>query len=233
MPASTTTTRLRTKPRSPWFLFMLTLTVTFSSVGCMNEMIMLAYLIGGPPSIEPDFDRVTTQSMTEKDVRVAVVVYAPDDVLFSFHHIDVELAKHVAFKLREHQITVYNPDVVRNWLDRHDDWDKPEEIGEALGATFVIFVDLSKFSLWEENSPNLYRGRGEALVSVIEMDEESEDGEKIYRKEVISVYPLTVPRAASEVTYSQFKLEYLNRLSEDIGRLFYEHYNGDDIVDAI
>ena len=52
-------------------------------------------------------------------------------------------------------------------------------------------------------------------------------------EEIISKFPLQAARSTSEVTYSNFKQLYLARLSEEIGRLFYEYYNGDDIPDAI
>jgi hypothetical protein len=117
-------------------------------------------------------------------------------------------------------------------LDKNEDWDKPEEIGAALGATYVIFIDLHKFTLFEPDSPNLFRGRAEAMVSVVELDE-NQDGEQIYSQEVTSQYPLSMARSTSEVTYSTFKRQYLGRLSEEIGRMFYEYYNGDDIIDVI
>ena len=95
----------------------------------------------------------------------------------------------------------------------------------------MIYIDLHKFSLYEPGNQQLFRGRAEALVSVIEVDENG-DGEKIYTKELTSIFPLAVARSTYDVAYSRFKREYLSRLSEEIGRLFYEHYNGDDIPDA-
>lgn len=199
--------------------------------GC-NYVVMLGYLIGGPPSIEPDFDAMTKLSMTDKDVTVAVVCYAGTELKWDFDEVDLEVSKYVSNRLFLHKIQVVDPDRIRDWIDKHEDWDKPEEIGAAFKTKYVIYIDLHKYSLYEENSANLFRGRAEALVSVFEMDEEG-NGEKIYTKELKSEYPLAAPRATSEVTYGRFKKEYLSRLSEEIGRLFYEHYNGDDMADAI
>jgi len=199
--------------------------------GC-NYIIFLSYIIGGPPSIAPDFDEMTNKSMTDKDIRVAIVCDAPTEVRFDFDEIHREVAKYLTFKLHEHQITVINPDRVRAWLDENPEWDRAEEIGEAFETDYVVYIDLHKFSLFEENSANLYRGRAEALVSVFEMDEEG-NGEKIYDKEMISKFPLHAARSTSEVSYEQFKRQYLSRFGEELGRLFYEHYNGDDIPDAI
>jgi hypothetical protein len=198
--------------------------------GC-SYVLFLGYLIGGPPSIEPNFDRETSESMTDKDVTVAVVCYAPKDVKYSFEDIDHELAKYVSFRLHEHKVSVISPDRVKAWLDENKNWDKPSEIGAAFDTTYVIYIDLNEFSLYEDGSATLYRGRSEAIVSVWKMDE-SDDAEKIFLEEVRSRFPLHQPKSASDETYSSFKGRYLSRLSEEIGRLFYEYYVADDIVDG-
>jgi hypothetical protein len=169
--------------------------------------------------------------MTDKDVTVAVVCFAPNEVKYTFDNIDHEIAKYVTYRLHAKQIKVFNPDVVRDWLDKNDNWDKPAQIGEALNATYVIFVDLHTYTLFAENSVNLYQGRAECLVSVFEMDEDG-SADRIFSKEIISRYPLAMPRETSETTYATFKRQYLSRFSEEIGRLFYEYYNNEDIGDA-
>ena len=200
--------------------------------GC-NMFMVAAYLISGPPGVEPDFEVVTRGSLTEKDTVVAVVCYAPTDVKADIGNekIDQEIARYVAQKLTVNKIAVRSPDEVWAWLDRNPDWDEIEEIGEAMAVDHVIYIDLTRFSLWEENSHNLYRGRAEAVVSVVEMSPDG-GGEEVYGQEIVSRYPLAVPRSSTSQSYPNFKQEYLLRLSEEIGRLFYPHYNGDDFQDA-
>lgn len=196
--------------------------------GC-NYLLPIAYVIGGPPSIEPDFDAMTGKSMTDKDVDVTVVAFAPTNTKWDFPKIDHELSRYVAYQLASHNIKVTKPDQVQAWLDEHDDdWEKPEELGRHFGTKYVIYIDLSRFSLYEENSHTLYRGRSESYLSVYEMDETGY-GEKIYSKEVISKFPIRSPRSTSDQDLISFKREYLARLSQEIGWLFFEHYNGDDI----
>jgi len=128
------------------------------------------------------------------------------------------------------EIEVVNPDQVLAWLDENaDNWDEPSEIGKALGVKYVVYIDLESFNLWEENSHNLYRGHAEGVVSVFEIDGDGE-GEKIYTKEITSRFPTIAPRAATEVPYATFKQQYLSRLSEEIGRFFYEYYVADEIA---
>ena len=198
--------------------------------GC-NYFILLGYLIGGPPSIEPDFNAVTGRSMAEKEKTVAVVVYAPEDIQFDHSGIDFEINKYVSNRLHQHAISTISPIYVKKWMDENPDWDIATEIGAAFETDYVIYIDIHEFSLYEKNSHNLYRGRTEAMISVFEMFEDGE-GEKIYSKELTSKYPLEVARDEAEESYNTFKGKYLSRVSEEIGRHFYEHYNGDDIPDA-
>jgi len=217
------------------FLLRLTTWIMLSallstSTGC-SYLLFLGYLIGGPPSIEPDFDAQTKESLTDKDVTVAIVCYAPTDIRYSFEDIDHEVAKFVSFRLHQHKIKVVSPDRVRAWLDENKEWDKPAEIGEFFEASYVVYIDLNEFSLYEDDSANLYRGRAEAVVSVWKMDEGG-DAEKIYTTEKVSKFPTHQPVAASDETYQNFKSRYLARLSDEIGRLFYEYFTYDEIGEA-
>ncbi|MDA1018308.1 MAG: hypothetical protein O3A00_28120, partial [Planctomycetota bacterium] len=82
--------------------------MTSTLVGC-NYVILLSYLIHGPPSIAPLFETETGKSMTDKDVAVAVVCYAPKEIKWDFENIDNELAKYVGYRLGEHNIKFVNP----------------------------------------------------------------------------------------------------------------------------
>lgn len=197
--------------------------------GC-NYLLFAGYLIGGPPSIEPAFDSETGLSMTDKDVTVAVVCYAPKHVKWDFANIDYDLAKKVAYRMFLKKIVVINPDRVRDWMDRNPEWDSPDEIGAAFNATYVVHIEINDFSLYEKNSSELFRGRSDVQVSVWQMD--GEYGEQIFTREVESLFPRAMPRSTYDTKYTTFKREYMELLSDDIGKLFYEYYNGDDIIHA-
>lgn len=219
------------RPVRIWVTVFMALALCLPLSGC-SYLLFFGYLLGGPPSVEPPFDTETQECMTDKDVTVAVICFAPKDVKYGFEKIDEELAKYVTFRLHEHKIKVINPDQVKAWLDSNKDWDKPEEIGAAFKTTYVIYIDLNEFTLYEEGSATLYRGKSEAIVSVWKMDESHEEAEKIFSKEKISKFPLHRPESATETTYSNFKARYLSRLSDEIGRFFYEYYLSDEIMEG-
>ena len=209
------------------------------TTGCA-QMVLLGYLIGGPPSIEPDFDAATGFSMSAPDTTVAVVCYAPTELKWDFERIDKEVATAVTYRLGQNNVRVINPEAVRAWLDEHPDWEKAEEVGEAFKCNYVIDMELHAFSLYEENSTELLRGNCEATINVVKLeydrvDEKDRDtwdlidGERVYSKDVDSTFPTRVPRSVHDQSYESFKKEYLSRVSEAIGWLFYEHFNGDKI----
>ena len=211
-----------------WGSLVAALLVCTMLSGC-SYVLFLGYLIGGPPSVEPEFDSQTKESMTDKEVTVAVVCFAPNEVLYGFENVHHELAKYVTFRLSEHKIKTVPPDYVKGWLEENKDWDKPEEIGAYFKATYVVYIDLNEFSLYEEGSASLYRGQAEAIVSVWKMDDGGE-AEKIFSAEKISKYPAQQPISTSEETFTNFKARYLSRLSDQIGRFFYEYYISDEIA---
>ena len=195
--------------------------------GC-NYLIFFGYLIGGPPQLEPVFEKQTNKSFTDHGVRVVVVCYAPDELKYQYDSIDHLVGVGVAARLKQNHIEVVNSEAVRVWLEENPDWDTPDEVGAEFGATFVVYVDVSDFSLYEHDSPHLFRGRAEAIVSVYEMKADGE-GRRMFNKDLSSEFPRLGPRSASEVSYDSFRSEYLLRLSDEIGRMFYPYGSGDDV----
>jgi hypothetical protein len=199
-----------------------------SLTGC-NAVILLGYLIGGPPSIEPDFHKATGKSLEGKNTRVLVMAYAPTELRYDNDAVDYELAKHVAHRLNLQNIRVVDPDRVHSWLDKNRDWNNAAEVGAEFKVDYVIHIDLTDYSLFEEHSSDLYRGRAEALVTVWKMDEDKKGGESIYSKQIVSRFPKGAPVSVYSQSYANFKKLYLSTLSNEIGVLFYESFAGDDI----
>ena len=217
---------------------MMMIVLLTSFAGC-KQFILFSYLLGGPPSIEPEFDKQTGKSLTDHGVVVAVVCFADNDLKYNHDSIDAYIEAGIATHLAQHQIVTIDPQRVRSWLRENPDWDRAPEIGagvtdaEGKHPTHVIYVDLLEYGLYEKDSANLYRGRAEATVSVFEMDPSGNgEGTRIFTDELRSQYPRLTPVATDRVTYSAFRGNYIRRLTDEIGRFFYEYYNGDDIPEG-
>ena len=216
--------------RGSFVRLVLAALLLISVPGC-NYFILLGYLIGGPPQIEPLFEKDTKKSLTDRNVRVAVVCYASDELKYECENIDHIIARQVTYQLSMNKIDVVPNDEVRSWMVQNPDWDTASEVGAAFDVNYVVYIDVSEFSLYERDSNTRFRGRCEAIVSVYEMETDGE-GKRIFSHDLNSQYPIQVPRSATDVSYDTFRMEYFSRLSDEIGRLFYPYLNGDDISNA-
>lgn len=206
-----------------WSLAALALLLPLSS-GC-SQFVLLGLLLGGPPLIEPDFEKQTGQSMLEDDPIVAVVCWAPLHIQYDHPNIQNDLARYVSTTLFGHGIRMTEPTVIQSWMDEHPNWDEVSEIGRVFQADYVIEIEIAGFSLYEENSVELLRGRSEAYVTVVEMLQDG-SGDRIYETEIDFVFPTEFPRSTADNPYMQFKMEYLTALSEKIGWLFVPRETG-------
>jgi hypothetical protein len=202
--------------------------LVLAASGC-SQFVLINYLLHGPPTVEPDFDTETGESMSNPGVTVAVVCFAPKELLWKFPNIDDQVAGMVARQMGQHHIKVIEPEFVRAWADENPKWERAEEIGRRFRTTYVVEIELADFSLHEGTSTTLFRGHTEAYVHVVKMDSDFSGGERIFSKEVDFVFPTRVPRSSYDVSLIEFQKEYLSRLSERIGFLFYERFNGDMI----
>jgi len=197
-----------------------------------NAVLMLGYLFGGPPMIEADFYQQTEQKLQGKKKTTLVMCYAPTELKWDNDAVDYELAKHVADRLNENDIHVVDPDRARAWLEQNKDWHKAAEVGAEFKVDYVLMIDLKDYSLFEEHSSDQYRGRADAMFTVIKMDDDKKDGTVIYSKEIVSRFPTRAPVSVYKQSYENFKKLYLQTLSQQIGKLFYETENGNDVPDS-
>jgi hypothetical protein len=210
----------------------LILLFTLPQTGC-NVAILLGYLIGGPPAIEPDFHKVTKEKMSGKNKTVLVLCYADKHLKWDNDALDYEIAKHLAYQLNAHKIRVIDPDRVQAWLDKNDKWEKASDVGAEFQVDYVIAIDIKDYSLYEERSHDLYRGRADAIVNVHKMEKDKKRGEVIYNKEIAYRFPTRGPVSVYEYSFGNFKKLFLSALSNAIGELFYESYAGDDIPNGM
>jgi hypothetical protein len=210
------------------------LTVLAALVACQsgcNAVMLVGYLLGGPPTSDPDFHVRTKQDLRGKNKKNVVLVYcfAPKELKWDNESVDFDIAKHVAHRLLQHKIKVVDPDLVYAWLDKNDKWRKTAELGKYFKVDYIVHIDVKDYTLFETHSPNLYRGQADIIVNVVKMNEEKTDGHVIYTAPVKSAFPTRGPKDSSEISFADFKKHYLSALSDEIGRLFYPKETGDEI----
>lgn len=203
------------------------LTAALLPSGCA-QMALIGLLVGGYPMVEPEFDHETKESLIGKDQKVAVICYADPKIRLKYAKIDREVATYVSRVMQAHKIKIIEPDYVHEWIDKHSDWERPEELARDLKADYVVEIELASFDLYAPHSATLYRGSTEAYINVHKLRPDGR-GDKVFTKELNFMFPTKVPRSTNEQPELSFKREYLSRLAEEIGFKFYPYENGDRI----
>jgi hypothetical protein len=91
------------------------------------------------------------------------------------------------------------------------------EIGQKLGADFVLEIELSQMRLYQPNTgtEKIYEGRAEVSVTIYEVGPEGGDFKDRYP--LSFAYPTDrMVRSASAVSESEFKKGYLDSLARKI-----------------
>ena len=192
------------------------------AIGC-NPFTIPYLLMGMPESkIEPAFGKFEEKT-------VVVIPFIGAATHFNFASVDTELSELVVNLLRQNveEIKVVEPQRVWEWRDEHTGW-QLRDVGEAFKADYVVYLEISKFTLFEDRSPTLYRGKADILVEVADMHD---DGRVVWKQYHQSQYPLNRPIPAADMMQPRFQQMFLERLAEEIGRYFYAHVHGQDVKD--
>jgi hypothetical protein len=210
-------------PPSPWYVALLILGLGLALLplaGC-NMLAAFQFILQGEPTVDPAFTAL-------EDHKVVVVCHAPARIRYSFDSVDTDLAKAMSrlLELNAEDVEVVEPDAVASWLDKHGNWSDVTEIGKAFEADYVIFADVQQFSIYEENSPNMLRGRAYVDLRVYDVND---DGEVVFEADIESIYPLGRPLPVGEKRERSFRREYVARLADELGRHFYPYVAGEDV----
>lgn len=196
-------------------------------------LMSVAYLVVEPPKIVADFEVHTGKSLVGGDKTVLVYCSVPTPVKGDDAAINFELAQELSRQLDANSIRVTDADRVRAWLEQNGDWQQVWKIGAAFGVDYVLCVDLKEFTLLAEWNRDLFLGRAEGAVGIVEMKKDKQGGDSIYTKEVSSQFPIGAAVPAHRLSYVDFKQLYLTMLAGQIGRLFHESSAEDHLPDAV
>jgi hypothetical protein len=155
-----------------------------------------------------------------KEKRVAVVCRPVVSLEYRYSTVARELAKKVGDRLAENvpKVKVIDAQEVDQWDDGYS-WEDYREIGRALKADMVVGIDLENFSLYQ--SQTLYQGRSNVRIHVYDL---KDGGKQVFEKiPDPSIYPPNTGIPTSEKQESQFRLQYVNVLADEVARHFYDH----------
>lgn len=219
------------RPASPsrtavWSSLALAVVVSASSVGCHPGLLIATgvYLWEGG-----NFAPAECEALNEKKV----VVFCRQPAAQEFRHAGAsrQIAGEVS-KLLEINLTgaeIVPQRKVDEWIDENDS-DDFEELGKAVKADLVVYIDMAHFDLFA--GATVYQGSTEVSVAVHDMNDK---GRLIWEEQMGEIlYPVHAPIARQGKSVSTFQREYVNVLGDKIARNFYPHDpNADFALDAL
>jgi hypothetical protein len=115
-------------------------------------------------------------------------------------------------------IEVVSPKEVDNWVDEQD-WDNFKDLGHAVKATRVVYIELDDFELYKGKT--LYQGTAEINISVYDM--EHRDKELWSRRLGQVQFPRNSGIPASDKPVQAFERQFVGVIAEQIAEHFYKH----------
>jgi hypothetical protein len=158
-----------------------------------------------------------------------------------FATIDRDLASSLAKLLPElakenkdkHKVRVISPAQVDKFKMANPNWKQlaAGEIGQKLGADFVLEIWMDKMRLYQPGSLNaIYEGRAELSVSIYEIGPDG--GEMKDKYPLPFAYPRTGVRSADAIPESEFKKLYLENMAVEIARMHVDSKPSNTIADG-
>lgn len=229
------TTRTRNHHPRLRSLGLLVLTWTILQLSGCQIVIGVLNMLQGPPMVTAHFTQITKKRLDEKNKKVLVLSIADSPALASHPSLPVDVAQQVAAKLRVKGVKTVDSAEVTKYLESGemiDDRSDFVEIGKKFDVDYVVLISFDDFSTRQENSAGLYRGTARAKIYVWELTRKGDSiakAERIYRKVHDTKYPTHQPIESDYQRPELFLHKFMDLLSEELARHFYDHPPGVDI----
>lgn len=215
-----------------------------AAIGC--SPLQIIGFLGAREEKEPAQCPLTfAKDGPKKDKEEVVVLVLPHVVQNAgptFFSIERELASELGRVLPEmakenkdknsRKVKVLPNAQVDKFKRENPDWKKYNagELGQKLGADFVLDIELSNLRLYQPNTAfeKIYEGHAEVNVIVTEVTATG-DG-KIQDYPLSFSYPKGTIRDGSAISESAFKKEYIGHLAIEIAERHVDHKRGDGIA---
>lgn len=158
--------------------------------------------------------------------RLVIVPYAGTDILFTYPAVPLEVShdilNEIYLNLRPRVKAAVRPvDVVR-WQESNLEWPNMalEDIAKTFQADTVLYVELERYTMLEERSANLFRGRVRARVQVVKAEAKRNP---VYETIVETVFPEDRPVGVLEVSERKIRAAVTRIFARDVVRKFHDH----------
>ena len=214
-------------PRRPQLLSLVLLftLLLVPTTGCISSLLATGiYLFQGGHVVPAECDALEEQ-------RVVVICRPPSTNEYRHAGASREIGKRISKMLEANvpKIDVVSPQEVDNWVDEQD-WENFKDLGRAVKATRIVYVELDDFSLYK--GATLYQGDADVSVKVYDM---TDRGKEIFERRVGQIlFPRNSGIPAADKSIQEFQRQFVDVVSTQVASHFYEHDpNASFALDAV
>ncbi len=195
-------------------LMLLLAFASLATTGCVHTILATGiYLWQGGNVVPADCDAL-------EDQRVVVVCRPPSSNEYRHAGAARNIGKRVSKQLAKNVngIEMVSHTEVDNWVDEQD-WDNYKELGRAVKATRVVYIELDNFDL--HKGATLYQGDAEINVMVYDMEKPDDPVWELNIGQILFPRNSGIPSADKPV--QQFQRQFVDIVSTQIAIHFYKH----------
>lgn len=201
------------------------LVFTISLVGCNPFALFLI-----PAHVAGWGDKANIKWHFPDDAkRVAIVVHMPNHNQLEVGHFDRDINTALSRKVADY--VKKRPEIilagkVNKWLDEHQEWKTPYDIGRGLKADHVVFIEVRRVTFYDrEGWTHMYKGTAEMSIGLYRVGNDVDEAQPINGPETVTLrYPNTNrPVFATEITQVQFREAFVRHVAERLSWYFVPH----------
>ncbi|MDY3559621.1 hypothetical protein R5W23_000615 [Gemmata sp. JC673] len=212
------------------------------SIGC-NPLNIAAFIFAREDKVPARYPLAFKEG-PKKDKDEIVVVLLPQiapgsnnpQFASATHDLADRLAKALPEMAKENKdkkkVKIVSQTEVGRFKSKNPNWKQMStgELGQKLGADFVLEIYLDQLRLHDPNTRSIYDGRAEVFVSIYEI---GADGGEMKDKYPLSFsYPKTARSVDSYPSESAFKALFIENLAIEIAKMHTDHKPSNSIADA-
>jgi len=190
----------------------------FFQGGC-KPLSYIAYVIfgGGQTKVKAEYTGL-------KDQKTAIIVSTGPGVDFEYPYARTKVALAAAKIISKNVegVEFVDQNEVEKFQMENLDWlSMPvKKIAQHLGVTRILYLDLFQFTMHEQSSVHLLRGRIQGALRVYEINDKEKAA---YSTETAVVWPEHSPVPMSDEAMAQLQMETIVKFADQIGQKFYDH----------
>ena len=185
-----------------------------TSTGCVHTLLATGiYLWQGGNVVPAECEALEGQ-------RVVVICRPPSSHEYRHAGAARNIGKQVSLFLKENVsgIDIVSPTEVDNWIDEQD-WDNFKELGRAVKATRIVYIELDHFELYKGST--LYQGNAEVALTVYDVTDHNNE---LWARKIGQVlFPHNSGIPAADKPVQEFQRQFIEIVSQKVAQHFYRH----------